>query len=451
MGLLASNSNLSTIVALSVFLLSSASGCGNDVSQTKALPEARFALGIGNNYPSDPLNDIERATMQRSVLAQRQLAWRIVEKVVQDVSPAKSSDILVPRFSTWYARNDFERWFQFSYTQLTSEQRRGRASLLPETITHGETELVNQVLTSPSWPRDRLNSWLSAINSSETWLGIMGTARALFSPQATKHLIGSYKQINDCSPQSKDETTTSCLNGDFPSDAVIVKAAWHRHGMSFPLPIFETSGSAMDRRMNQTGESWDSPDSTTLTLPERPGLMIKTGNGADYQLTGLHIMSKESKDWIWITLWWSTSPDEDFGEDRPASVSGVWANYKMCVVTDFDDLSSDHKEVRRRFPSLAAALAAVNDDEGVNRRSWCSNPYLEKGINNQKTNCIGCHQYAGTSEDSTVIPSSIKFPDLGRARVLPAFATDYLWSITSDPENLREKVRARVSYHDIYD
>jgi hypothetical protein len=428
-----------------------ANGCGNEISRTKAQPESRYAIGKGSAYPSNPLNESERSEMQRSVLAQRQLAWHIVEKVVQDVSPAEGSNVQVPRFSTWYARNDFERWFQSTYAFLTPEQRRARVPLLPETIDQGESQLVDQVLTSPSWPRDRLNSWLAGLNSREKWLGTMGTARAIFSPAAAKHLIGSYKQINDCTPRGKDQLTAPCVNGDFPSDAVIVKAAWHRHGMNFPLSIFETSGTQMAQRLSGAGDSWDIPSQTTQTRPEHPGLMITTGSGADYQLTGLHIMSKESKDWVWISLWWSETPDEDFGEDRPASLAGVWSNYKMCVVTDFDDSALDHDELRTRYPSLALAIDAVKDNKDLNRRSWCSNPYLEKGANNQKTNCVGCHQYAGTSEDSNQIPSSVVFPDFGRARVLSSFATDYLWSITADPENLREKVRARVSYHDIYD
>ena len=446
-----STKTLSFALILSVHIMFVFSGCGNEASRTKAMPEARYALGIGNAYPEEPISDSERTAIQNSVIAQRQLAWRIVEKVVQDVSPAQGTAFQVPRFSTWYARNDFERWFQNTYALITPEERRTRVPLLPEIIAQGETQLVDQVLASPSWPGDRLNSWLGALNSREKWLGIMGTARTLFSPSATKHLLSSYKQINDCTPLAKDDVTAPCLKGDFPSDAVIVKAAWHRHGMDFPLPKYDTSATAMARRFKDEGESWDTPDDTTLTRPDQPGMMITTSGGAAYQLTGLHIMSKESRDWVWISLWWSDTPSEDFGEDRPASLSGVWSNYKMCVVTDFNDAASDHDEVKRRYPSLASALNVVTDGKNPDHRSWCSNPYLEKGRNNQRTNCIGCHQYAGTSEASDQIPSSDLFPDFGRARVLPSFATDYLWSVTSDPENLREKVRARVTYHDIYD
>ena len=435
--------------AVAVFLSVLAfGGCNQDESNTKASPEARYALGRGNAYPAEPISESQRTEIQASTLTQRQLAWRIVEKVVQNVQPSAGAGFQVPRFTTWYARNDFERWFQNSYALLTPEERKTRAALLPAYLSRGESAIVTQVLNSPSWPSDRLDYWLRTLNSREKWLGIMGTARALFSPAAAKHLLTSYKQINTCTPLATDNETVSCLEGDFPSDAVIAKAAWHRHGLNMPLATFSTTGTAMTQRMADEGQSWDVADRELLTKPENPGMMITTNGGASYQLTGLHIMSKESKDWVWITLWWSDNPDEDFGADRPESLNGVWSNYKMCVVTDFSDSAQDQDELKQKYPTLASALAATKDGKN---QSWCSNPYLEKGKNNQKTNCIGCHQYAGTSELSDQIPSSASIQDFGRGRILPTFATDYLWSITSDPENLREKIRARVSFHDIYD
>jgi hypothetical protein len=246
----------------------------------------------------------------------------------------------------------------------------------------------------------------------------------------------------------KNDNIDSCVKSEFPSDSVTVKTAWHRHGLEFPLPTFSTSAEALKRRIGPTGSSWDIPDGSSISKPAHPGMMLTTSGGAEYQMTGLHIMSKESRDWIWISLWWSDTPNEDFGADRPDSLKGIWSNYKMCVVTDFSDHALDDQDLNERYPSLSAALSAVKDGSGL---SWCSNPYLEKGADNQRTNCIGCHQYSATSEDSRVIPASDVFPHSGRGRDLSEFATDYLWSITSDPENLRAKIRARINYHDVYD
>ena len=57
---------------------------------------------------------------------------------------------------------------------------------------------------------------------------------------------------------------------------------------------------------------------------------------------------------------------EDYGRDRPASLSeGVWGQYKMCAAVAFGD-------------------------------TWCSNPYIETDPGLVQTNCIGCHQLAGS-------------------------------------------------------
>jgi len=55
---------------------------------------------------------------------------------------------------------------------------------------------------------------------------------------------------------------------------------------------------------------------------------------------------------------------------------------------------------------------------GAGGPSWCSNQYIERGAHNAQTNCIGCHQHAGTglaSED--VLADSLTFPQSGRAMI----------------------------------
>jgi len=50
---------------------------------------------------------------------------------------------------------------------------------------------------------------------------------------------------------------------------------------------------------------------------------IALETGARFRLPALHIMSKELDHWMWITLWWSASPDNDFGADRPAAIAAL--------------------------------------------------------------------------------------------------------------------------------
>jgi hypothetical protein len=88
----------------------------------------------------------------------------------------------------------------------------------------------------------------------------------------------------------------------------------------------------------------------TLTLP----------NGLHFRLAGLHVMTKELDHWVWITLWWSPEPDDDFGADRPASIAalgGPWGHYKMCVVTAFEEGRSRARRRVRADPPDARGRA----------------------------------------------------------------------------------------------
>ncbi len=159
------------------------------------------------------------------------------------------------------------------------------------------------------------------------------------------------------------------------------------------------------------------------------------------RLVALHIMTKELRDWAWITLWWSPDADSDFGADRPASLTGPFANYKMCVVTAFAEKDKAPGEsFAAKHPSLADALAATADGPAT----WCSNPYLETAERAAKTNCIGCHQSGGTRETTeTILASTTKFPDFGRKKVRSDFPADYAFTTEGGLE-LAAEMRARA-------
>lgn len=220
----------------------------------------------------------------------------------------------------------------------------------------------------------------------------------------------------------------ACLDGPFPLEAVVVKADYRRADFEMTMPVYSTSAGALSHRLS--GDvSWEVPDGEadpdasdiyTLTLP----------GGASYRLAGLHIMTKELDHWLWITLWWSPSPSDDFGADRPASIarsSGPWKNYKMCVTTAFEEGDpSPSGGFDESHPSLADALSAVYAGQGA--PTWCSNPYIEEGHGNAGSNCIGCHQHGGThllSEDVLLLSEH------GRTELRNNFPTDYSWAVTS--------------------
>jgi hypothetical protein len=245
---------------------------------------------------------------------------------------------------------------------------------------------------------------------------------------------------------AEDVAEPTCLGGEMPRDAVLVKADWRRKLAGENLPYYDTTAARMRERLS-LGAEWASgdgsanPDASAIYTVTLPG-------GAELRMPALHVMTKELDHWLWITLWWSPDPDSDFGADRPASVAtlpGPWRNYKMCVVTSYVEGDPDPRG--GAAGSLGDALAAVSREGAP---TWCSNPYLELGPGNAATNCIGCHQHGGTDLTPEAILHAL--PHHGSTRVRNNFFTDYLWALVGGRgEDLSALVQAEVDYWDATD
>ena len=249
----------------------------------------------------------------------------------------------------------------------------------------------------------------------------------------TEALLGAV-QVDYATP---DAPWAGCLEGAFAIDSVIVKPSWRRAQFGEKLPIHDTSAQALrTTRSANAVDGWGQPVAEADPGPESI-YTIERPNGNRYRLAGLHIMSKELEHWQWTSLWWSDSPDSDFGEDRPESIDvlgGPWNQYKMCTVTMFDEGDADPRGgFSESAPSLAAALEAVHGGAGA--PSWCSNPYIEEGAGNMETNCIGCHQHGGTELLSeAIIGEPENFPYFGRTQLRNNFPHDYSWAPSSGDE-----------------
>lgn len=245
---------------------------------------------------------------------------------------------------------------------------------------------------------------------------------------------------------AEDVAVPTCLSGEMPRDAVLVKADWRRQLAGENLPFYDTSAARMRERFAGKAD-WADGDGSANPTPAAI-YSVTLPNGNVFRLPGLHIMSKELDHWLWITLWWSNNPDTDFGADRPASIAGLpgpWKNYKMCVVSQYLEGDADP---RGGFGgSLGDALEAVGG--GTNTPSWCSNPYLELGLGNAQTNCIGCHQHGGTTLEPEEI---LSMPHHGSIRVRNNFFTDYLWAVKGGQgEDLSALIQAEIDYWDATD
>jgi hypothetical protein len=240
------------------------------------------------------------------------------------------------------------------------------------------------------------------LKTPEDWDGEGAGNRVSYAPAVMQHFFSSYSQILDCiprlpsiapdAPPQSDDNFTACYANEFPVDAALVKAQWLRAEFGQKMPAYDTPSSGIGRDDWGAGDRQVDPGADSIHT-------VRLSNGNVFRLAGLHIATKELRKWLWITLWWSDSPNDDFGADRPDTLAGVFRNYKMCVV------SSDH--------------------ESDGSSSWCSNPYLEKGAGNAQTNCIGCHQHGGT----TLKPEDIlQFADYGRREQRSNFPTDYTYA-----------------------
>ena len=339
-----------------------------------------------------------------------------------------------------------------------------------------------------------------------------GISRLVYSPAMVLHMMRNYGEVLQCAGDSLEgtwcdgetecedppENFSTCFRSEFPADGgnpwraldateaggvaglpevggtVVIKATWARVGFGFELPAYDTDADALARRVGEGKQAlWGSDGDRTYKAPAEgealvPGAdsiyTIRTRKGSVYRLTGLHIMTKELRHWQWITMWWSDRPDTDFGADRPKGFDALpspWRNYKLCVVVDYLENDSDPVGRFDDFPTLQAALAATEHKAGG--PTWCSNPYIEHGAGNARTNCIGCHQHAGTRFtadgerfdleaviDNASTAAANPYPANGRTRLRDRFATDYSWAF-SRLDDLTELIRKEVEFRGAQD
>jgi mono/diheme cytochrome c family protein len=337
-----------------------------------------------------------------------------------------------------------------------------------------------------------------------------GIARMVYSPAMVLHMMRNYAEILACRDDQLADTWcgedepcadppdnfSTCFKSEFPADAgnpwaeldpeevgtvaglpdaggtVLIKATWQRVGFGFDLPAYDTDAEALEELIGDDGLAlWGEEGDRTYgpddDFPTADDIYtIETRSGGKYRLTGLHIVTKELRHWQWISLWWSDKPDTDFGADRPESfqeLPGVWSNYKMCAVVDYEESDQEMLQRFEELPTLQDALEVTGSEPGA--PTWCSNPYIEEGAGNARTNCIGCHQHAGTrvaedgsdfdleaiiDEESLELDATNRYPANGRLRRRTHFATDYSWAF-SRMDDLTELIRTEVEFHGAQD
>jgi hypothetical protein len=410
----------------------------------------RSLVGTPGEYSPDtalPDRELELIGSQR---ARREVAWQIAGRVLAPVAvsstPAGASGATLALWQTWHNKDDLTRLFRRLYPELTPDERSTRAPFGAPAIDAAWDWNDGAVSDFDEWTTQRLEAYRRAVDDGEKLAGLGGVQRVAYAPAASRRLLESYPEVLACRETPDEALATGlaspavpcapapafdpvCLTAQFPAAAAQVKATWARLDAGVPLYAFDTSAESLAQKLSPpAGASWGDGDRRseadgagmyTLVLP----------NGNRFGLTGLHIMTKELEHWVWITLWWSDRPDEDFGEDRPADFPSPFSHYKLCSVVAFDEADPEPGGgFEADAPSLARALAQTHS--GVGGPSWCSNPYIEDGAGNAATNCLGCHQHAGTGlRTEDILATANAAGRTARARELDTFPSDYVFSV----------------------
>src|SRR5688572_24302403 len=99
-------------------------------SATAAVKQAdRRVIGQASEYPADPTLPADDEDFAASQSARRAMAWRVVERALAPIAVAEErlGGATVPRWQTWYAKDDFERMFARLFAGLDAAGRAARA------------------------------------------------------------------------------------------------------------------------------------------------------------------------------------------------------------------------------------------------------------------------------------------------------------------------------------
>lgn len=448
-----------------------AAGCsaslGDDAEaqEGELRPLERRAIGAAVPYEPDLELRARLGELASSQKARRQAAWKAVAKILKPVKLADERIAVngeapsVPLFRTWYGKDDFERMFGKMYSELTPEERRARRPFTQKEI---QAIFDWNARSLGSATEEDYFARIKLLDGGQGIDGLGGNHRVSYSPGLVGHVIGEYGNLFSCleklegikaddEPPS-DTNFAPCMGREFPEDAALVKMSWYRASFGqerLPLPVYDTSASTLAKKISGESDQGGWGKGVSKADPEDATIYtVQMSDGTKFRMPALHLVTKELRDWFWITLWWSPNPDEDFGADRPDEIKalgGPWAHYKMHVSVAFEENDPDPRGGYEG--SLGEALAATYG--GVGGPSWVSNPYVERGAHNAQTNCIGCHQHGGTRESSeSILASPEKFPHAGRTKVRKNFPMDYLFALTSAPERLAGIVEDQVRHYD---
>jgi hypothetical protein len=371
----------------------------------------RRIFGPGVEYPATSRDSSELATaMANSMQERRTFGWEVVRRAVSPVSVPNLTK-QVPAFMTWYAEPEIGPFFEGVLQNLTPDRRaqlqqqlacikdprcavcmRGKPRLDDEEV---RAAMAAAAASSPTNMTDAqfaalLQQIATGDAASQAGSGMQHLGFAGFSTSFVRHVFENFYLIMNCHFNDDPNldlqnaaSFSSCIP-EFPKDAVMFKTKWIRANGT--IPNFDMSASGFDRAFN--GGSFQGAD---VPVPSGDSIYrIKDRDGNEWALAAIHLVTKETRQWVWTSLSWSGAPNDDLGQDRPSSIPAPFNHYKLTVTTTFMEgdptpwTGADGREI--------AALRELNTLKKTTEQqltSWGSDPHIEQG--DPRSNCVGCH------------------------------------------------------------
>jgi hypothetical protein len=163
----------------------------------------RAVIGQADPYPADPTLAGREAELNESQAARRSAAWDIVARVLAPVPVAEPGlpagvTAELPRFATWYGRDDFERIFKKLYEGLGTDGRRMRERFSADAMADAFAWNTEAVQDQIGWGPERYAEYVAAIDEEVELHGVGGHGRVAYSPAAAEHLLASYPDTLRC-------------------------------------------------------------------------------------------------------------------------------------------------------------------------------------------------------------------------------------------------------------
>jgi hypothetical protein len=231
---------------------------GIESQAASASAEGRWLLGLASRYPADTALSARAAELRSSQRARRAVAWEAVARALAPMPlahPTSVTGATVPRFQTWYDRNDVNRIFQRLYGGLSPAGRAAMEHFSDAALDEAFGWNVGFVGTLPEWPASRLDTYAASVSDALGVAGVAGVLRIATSPDTVRHVVASYPEVlrciaNGAPPPFVDARASSQQVAREP-------VALPHCGVRVAGPFFVASGASLTARVEGAGEGVD--------------------------------------------------------------------------------------------------------------------------------------------------------------------------------------------------